>query len=136
MKINMNILSTLAKVAEANEEYPRARLAAAIVKNNKVISIGINRKKTDPFQAKFSKNIESIFLHAEIHAIKNALRELSLDALKQTTLYVCRVKQPKSNTDAYEWALAKPCEGCIKAIIEFGIKRVVYTDKPNHCQIL
>jgi len=129
-------MDTLAKVAEANDEYPRARLAAAIVRGNKIVSIGRNRKKSDPLQAKFSKNDEAIFLHAEIHAIKNALREIKVDELQDTTLYVCRVKQPLTHTDPFVWALAKPCEGCERAILEFGIKEVIYTTSPSVCEAL
>lgn len=133
-KVNVDILNTLSKVAEANEEYPRARLAAAIVKGNRIISIGINRKKTHPLQKKFSKHPEAVFLHAEIHAIKNSLRELSVDELKNTTMYIVRVKQPRTHTDPYVWALAKPCPGCERAILEFGIKNVVYTeDNDKYC---
>lgn len=136
MRINQNVMEVLAKTAEANDEYPRARLAAAIVRGNRIVSIGKNRRKSDPLQAKFSKNNEAIFLHAEIHAIKNALRELSVDELQDTTLYICRVKQPLTYTDPFEWALAKPCEGCERAIEEFGIKRVIYTTRPGTCEAL
>ena len=136
MKINLNIMETLTKVAESNDEYPRARLAAAIVRGNKIISIGRNRKKSDPLQAKFSKNNEAIFLHAEIHAIKNALREIRVDELQDTSLYICRVKQPNTYTDPFVWAMSKPCEGCERAILEFGIKEVIYTTSPGVCETL
>ncbi|MEI7674568.1 MAG: deaminase [bacterium] len=128
MKISEALFNTLAKVAEANDEFPQARLAAAIVRNNKILSIGINRKKSDPFQARFAKNKEAIFLHAEIHAIKNALRELSVDDLKGTDLYICRVKRPYSGAKNYVWGMAKPCCGCERAIAEFGIKNVIYSN--------
>lgn len=136
MKINKSVVNTLALVAEANDDYPRARLAAAIVKNNKIISIGRNRNKTDPLQAKFGKNSDAIFLHAEVHAIKNALRHVSVDDLKHTDLYICRVKKARKQTDPYEWAMSKPCEGCSRAIAEFGIRRVIYTTRPNVCEVL
>jgi deoxycytidylate deaminase len=127
MKISTTILKTLTKVAEANDEFPKARLAAALVKSNKIMSIGINRKKTDPLQAKYGKNKESIFLHAEINCIKNALREYDVEDLKNATLYICRVKRSGQKTNKWVWGLAKPCEGCSRAIVEFGIKNVVYT---------
>lgn len=118
----------LAKVAESNDEYPRAKLAAAVVYKNKIVSIGINRNKTDPLQAKFGKNDEAIYLHAEIHAIKNALRELSVDDLAKCDLYVCRVKRPSEKTKKkFVWGMSKPCSGCARAIAEFGIRNVIYT---------
>jgi tRNA(Arg) A34 adenosine deaminase TadA len=127
MKINQNIINTLIKVAEANDEYSCAKLASAIVIRNKIISIGINRKKTDPLQAKYGKNDQAIYLHAELHAIKNALREISVEELKGCTLYVVRVKRPNPNSKKYVFGMAKPCCGCHKAIVEFGIKSIVYT---------
>jgi len=127
MKINQNIINTLIKVAEANDEYSCAKLASAIVIRNKIISIGINRKKTDPLQAKYGKNDQAIYLHAELHAIKNALREISVEELKKCILYVVRVKRPDQNSKKYVFGMAKPCCGCHKAIVEFGIKSIVYT---------
>lgn len=131
MKINQNIINTLIKVAEANDEYSSAKLASAIVIRNKIISIGINRKKTDPLQAKYGKNDQAIYLHAELHAIKNALREISLEELKKCTLYVVRVKRPDQNSKKYVFGVAKPCCGCHRAIVEFGIKSIVYTTDKN-----
>ncbi|NDB61641.1 hypothetical protein EB001_24855, partial [bacterium] len=70
-KVNEGILHTLAKIAEANDDS-NIRFAAAVVYRNKIVSVGYNRRKSHPFQAKFAKNPEAIFLHAEVHAIKNA----------------------------------------------------------------
>lgn len=127
MKVNTEILNMLVKVAAANDEFPKARLAAALVHRNKILSVGINRRKTDPMQAKFGKNKDSIFLHAEINCIKNALKEFDVEDIRGSTLYVCRVKGQDSRSKKRVWGLAKPCEGCSRAIAEFGIKNVVYT---------
>lgn len=126
MKINRSIMDTLFEVAASNE-YPRAKLAAAVVRNNRVIAIGINRLKTDPFQVKYGKNKDSISLHAEIHAIKNALRKMSPAELGGTLLYVFRVKQTSTNNKTLIPGLAKPCEGCMRAIAEFGFRNVIYS---------
>ena len=127
MKINMNILNLLTKIAIQNEEFPRAKMSSALVKNNKIMSIGINRRKTDPLQAKYGKNKDAIFLHSEINCIKNALREYDVENLKDSTLYICRVKRPDQKSKKWVWGQAKPCSGCSRAIAEFGIKNVVYT---------
>lgn len=108
-------------------EHPWAKLSAAIVHKGRIIAIGMNKMKSHPFQARFGKNKDAIFLHAEIAAIKNALRILDAKDLKNTSLYICRVK--KEERDRQDWVdgLAKPCPGCLRAIAEFGIKQVVYT---------
>jgi len=125
-KVNEGILHTLAKVAEANDDS-NIRFAAAIVRGNKIISIGFNRNKSHPFQAKFAKNEMAIFLHAEVHAIKNALREISVDELSKCDIYITRVKKKKAGDNHFVWGLSRPCPGCEKAITEFGIRRTVYT---------
>ncbi len=116
-----NILNILERVADT-ADHERYFLAAAVVIKNKIISFGINRMKTDPFQAKYGKNKECIYMHAEIHAIKNALRHVEVDALRKADLYVLRIR----NEDRGR-AMSKPCEGCQRAIAEFGIRNVIYT---------
>lgn len=125
-KINPGILHTLAKIAEANPTSAE-KMASAIVYRNKIISVGMNSMKSHPLQAKYAKNEHAIFLHSEIAAIKNALREVSVDDLSKCDIYVVRVKKEKPFTKKYVLGLAKPCAGCERAIAEFGLKKVVYT---------
>lgn len=116
-----HILDILERVADT-ADHERYFLAAAIVIKNRIISFGTNRMKTDPFQAKYGKNKDCIYMHAEIHAIKNALRHIKVDGLRKADLYVLRVR----NGDGAR-GLSKPCEGCQRAIAEFGIRNVIYT---------
>ena len=127
MKINNNIVDVLTRVAVAND-YPRAKMSAGLVKSNRLISIGTNRMKSDPLQAKYGKNREAIYLHAEIHAIKNALKEYSLDEIEGSDLYVVRVKRKDEHSIGFIHGMAKPCEGCVRAINEFGIRNVAFTN--------
>ena len=103
--------------------HPQHSMSAVIVIKNKIVGLGFNQMKTHPFQAKFSKNKDSVYIHAEIHAIKNALRSIDVDDLRYADLYVTRVMNGNSKR-----GMSKPCEGCVGAIVEFGIKRVYYTD--------
>ena len=131
-KVKTEILDTLAKFAEANDGS-NVRFAAALVRNNKIVSVGFNRMKSHPFQAKFAKNEMAIFLHAEVHAIKNALRDYPVEDLSKMDMYIVRVKKPSSYSECYVWGMAKPCSGCQRAIAEFGVKRVVYTTDEHGC---
>jgi len=124
--INNGILHTLAKVAAANPN-PQEKLAAAIVYRNRIISVGLNSMKSHPMAAKYGKNQHAIFLHAEVAAIKNALREIGVDDFSKCDIYITRVKKEKPFTKKFVWGLAKPCAGCERAIAEFGLKRVIYT---------
>lgn len=125
------IFKLLEKLA-LTTDHPTAKLAACITYKRKFISFGVNRMKSHPFQMKYSRNDSSIFIHAEIAVIKNALRELSLDELRKSTLYVCRVRHPSAQDHSYVSGLARPCQGCMRAIVEFGIPRVIFTtDEPG-----
>lgn len=121
MKKDRTYISILKKITRDIPCAGNQTLAACIVKGNRVISFGHNKRKSHPLQIKYSKNSESIYLHAEIDAIKNALKEVDSSILDKSTLYVARTKK---NGDE---GLSKPCKGCRKAIEAFGINRVVYT---------
>lgn len=109
------------KIAEANQIEKLPRMSAVITKRNKIMSVGVNSHKTHPLQKRFARNPQSLHLHAEIAALKNALRKFSLEELSGATIYVARVLKDGSP------ALAKPCLGCEKALMEFGIKHVHWT---------
>ena len=121
------IMNILSKVAVTVEPVASARLAAAIVYKNDIISFGVNRKKSHPFQAQFCKNDKSIYLHAETDAIKNALRVVDQEILAKSTLYICRMKHIGTNRREFVYGLSYPCSGCMKAIATFNIKNVVYS---------
>jgi len=115
------VLNVLTNIAFDVERVANARLAACLLYKGDFVSIGTNKFKSHPFQAKYSKHHEAIYLHAETDAIKNALRILSTDELSRCTMFICRIKQDGS------YGLAKPCDGCMKAIATFNIKNVLYT---------
>jgi deoxycytidylate deaminase len=94
----MNMLS---KIAIAVEPVAHARIAACVVYKNEIISFGINQKKSHPFQAIYGTNKESIFLHAETDAIKNALKIISVSELTKASLYICRVKYEACNKNKF-----------------------------------
>ena len=120
-------ISILSKMAVAVEPVAQARIAAAIVIKNNIISFGINQKKSHPFQAMYGKNSDCIYLHAEIDAIKNALRIVTVDELSRSILYVCRVKYDGDQKSNFIFGLSKPCQGCSRAIANFNIKQVYYS---------
>jgi deoxycytidylate deaminase len=117
----------LFKIADAVEPVARQRLAACLVYKNDIVSIGTNKKKTHPFQRKYSSNDEAIWLHAETDCIVNALRHVDADTLSKCTMYVLRVKRPDDDPKKFVQGLSKPCEGCQRALAQFGIKKVCYT---------
>lgn len=120
------ILSLLCKIASDCIPVARARIAAAVVYKGEIVSIGVCKYKTHPIQRTFGRNKDSIFLHAEIDALIKASRR-NVD-MSKCILYIARVKRPCSNL--FEWVsgLAKPCDGCAKAIEAYGIRKIIYTE--------
>lgn len=122
------ILSRLQDLAIATPKVANFRLAAAIIYKNRIVSYGVNSYKSSPFQKKYGKNEYAIFLHAEIAAINNALRHLTVQQLSKSKMIICRIN--KSGL-----AMSKPCAGCQRALAEFGIRTVYYTT-PNGVHLL
>lgn len=120
---NLNILRA---IAEDIEPVRNAQLAAMIFYKGRIISIGYNQKKSHPMAAKFSKNPDAIFLHAEVDAVIKALKKLSEAELKRATLIVARVKTDENGKLVF--GMAKPCPGCSKCIAAYGIRKVIYTE--------
>lgn len=126
------IFDILSVVAQDVTDFGSARLASAIVFGNRIISIGINRRKSHPFQAKYAKNKSAIYLHSEISAIKNSLNHIQASELKNASLYVCRMKHIVPGSHYFTFGKACPCEGCLRAITDFEIKNVYYTTEDGY----
>ena len=120
-------LIELCEIASNSPPVYRTQIAASIYLKNDLISIGHNSYKTHPFQARFGKCRECIHLHAEIDAIKNALRVIKVSDLTSVNLYVARVKWENTKRKKKIRGLACPCEGCQRAIVTFGIDQVFFT---------
>lgn len=98
------------------------RMAAIIVKRNRLLGIGWNSRKTHPLQYAFSKSHLKISLHAEIDAIIDALRTHEEKDLNGASIFVARVLRNGSR------AIAKPCPICQRALKAYGIRGIYYTE--------
>jgi deoxycytidylate deaminase len=110
----------------------KVKLAASLVFQNEIISVGYNSLKTHPMQKRFSKNIEAIFKHAEVDCIVNALRYVDSADLERATLYVYRVKKLTKDHNYWSDGYSEPCSGCKQAISHFKIKKVVYSTEDDY----
>ena len=93
---------------------------AIVVKSGRVVGSSCNKNINNPSQ--FCKDLfneyrEYISLHAEVAALRN----VSPDVAKGSTVYVGRLL--KDGTPGF----SRPCAECEKFLIELGVKRVVYT---------
>ena len=96
------------------------RMAAILVTRSGKAYTGLNSRKSHPLAKRFGRNEKSICLHAEMDAIRLACA--AGDDLRGSSLWVARVFKNGQR------ALAKPCEGCQRAIIQFGIEEVEWTE--------
>ena len=125
------IMDFLRRQAIEAEKVANAKFAAAVGIKGKIISLGFASNKTHPFAAKYGKNADSLYLHAETSAIVNSLTHIGRDGFSKATLYIYRVKRPNAHSDEWVDGMAKPCLGCAKAIAEFDFKKVIYTTNNN-----
>jgi tRNA(Arg) A34 adenosine deaminase TadA len=117
----------LFKLAQDMTPVANARIAAAIVLKGRIVSFGFNTYKTHPLAKLYSKNAFSVSLHAELMAIKNALKVVTPLDLERCSLYVVRVKYTDKTKTQETTGLAKPCSGCAKAILAFNLREVIYS---------
>lgn len=126
-----NIIDILSKIAEAVEPVGKARLAAAVVIGKDIISIGVNKRKSHPFQLEHSTNPDCIYLHAENAAILSASKVLRDKEWRRARLYVCRMKWTNEHKKNMVVGNACPCNGCWSAIRTYNPMSVTYTTEDD-----
>lgn len=90
-----------------------------MARGNRVVSVSANKFRNHP-----DVDHENATVHAEVAAMKRAGR-----GLKGSTIYVSRVGQ------AGETRMSRPCPDCFRAILEAGIKEIVYTNEVGKISI-
>lgn len=98
------------------------KMGAVIAKRKRVLGEGQNSRKTHPLQRKFSNHDLKTAVHAEIAAIADALRNHDEAELVGAEIFVARVMKNGST------GIAKPCMSCQKALNEYGITAVYWTE--------
>lgn len=127
--MTQRIVDMLTRLAIENPGVQgRFKMAAGIVYRKHLIATGVNSYKTHPLMNEWGKNEDSIFLHAEIDAIKNALRLIDTQQLSKCDMYIVRVKRKSPSNRAFVHGLAKPCSGCKRAIANFNLRNVFWTE--------
>jgi tRNA(Arg) A34 adenosine deaminase TadA len=121
-------LNDLFNLARDHHPQDLASVVASIYISNRLVSYGFNSRKTHPLQYKYSKNSQAICIHAEIDAIRNALRVVDHSVLSSATMYIARAKSPAPRKPKSLMGMAKPCSGCARAIAAFGIRNVYFTE--------
>ena len=128
-EMNTKIIEMLNRLAEDNPgiRNRQFKFGAGIVYRGNLIATGVNSYKTHPMMVQWGQNEDSICLHAEIDAIKNALRLITPSQLSRCDMYIVRVKRPYTTAQTWVHGLAKPCVGCMRALLNFGLEKVYFT---------
>jgi tRNA(Arg) A34 adenosine deaminase TadA len=104
------------------------KMSAGVLYKKHLIATGVNSYKTHPLMLKPGYRDGQIHLHAEIDAIKNALKLIDQSQLSRSELYIVRVKKSIFNPKKWVYGLAKPCNGCSMTIASFGVGKVSWTE--------
>jgi len=106
----------------------RVPMAAGIVYKRHLIATGTNQPKTHPLMLTQGYRNDQRYRHAEVDAIRSALRLITAEQLKQCELHIVRVKRPYTWSKTWVHGLAKPCAGCANVIENYGIEKVFWTE--------
>jgi tRNA(Arg) A34 adenosine deaminase TadA len=98
------------------------KMAAIIYKRKLVMGKGMNSRKSHPLMRRFSNHDLKICIHAEIDAIRDALRVYHAAELEGAEMAVARIMKNGST------GTAKPCRACQAALATFGISAVFWTE--------
>jgi len=101
-----------AKNISKHSDY-RIQVGCVITKGNKPISVGFNKAKYHKVYA----NPWRKTIHAEVSAIRTSGK----DYIKNSTAYIYREKKNGNP------GMARPCEDCMKRLIEFGVRTIYYS---------
>lgn len=115
----------VAKDTAKMSKDPRTKVGAVLVKNRKILSVGYNgapRFFDDNLVPSTKSDIlfndkNAYMVHAELNAILNYSGDLT--DFKDSTLYVT----------------VSPCHECAKALIQLGVKTIIYDTKYHNTNI-
>lgn len=97
----------------------RSRHVSFLVKNNRILAVGFNRRKTHGFA--YRSGYKYPFIHSELACLK-ALRQNAYKA-RGSVLVNVRVSR-----DGKRYMLSRPCQTCLTLARQSGVRSVVFTD--------
>jgi tRNA(Arg) A34 adenosine deaminase TadA len=99
---------------------------AFLVKKNKIIKIGWNRKRTHPEISKHPYHDGYVGTHAELDVILKS----GLEDLNDHSMIVLRVDRKG------RLANSKPCPGCLSLLKSYNVDEVFYSDTEGNIEKL
>lgn len=110
-------------------DYKKQHIGCVAVYQGQVIGLGCNCNKTHPIQHyynRYRKQSDTMLpkLHAEISCI-NQIKHLDINFAK-VKLYIYRIRKDQP------FGMARPCQSCMAAIKDIGIKNIYYTTNDGY----
>jgi tRNA(Arg) A34 adenosine deaminase TadA len=99
---------------------------AFLVKKNKIVKIGWNRKRTHPEISKHPYHDGYVGTHAELDVILKS----GLEDLNDHSMIVLRVDRKG------RLANSKPCPGCLSLLKSYNVEEVFYSDTEGNIEKL
>ena len=112
-----------AKKFSLMSDFGRVKLGAVIIYKGRIVSYGYNTTKGNPIQYRYNKYNNMYYWAAMQHAEIMALNKIKFSNYNKKKLSIFVFRQYKNG----DWAIAKPCKACERAIKDFGIENVYYT---------
>lgn len=124
----------LARRCATESDYKSFHLGCVISYKGKIIATGHNSNKSNPIQKKYNRKYRTFryngkpihdSLHAEMSALINIPKciDINLDYSK-VKVYIYRICHGKR----LSMGKAAPCEACLAALRDKGVRHVYYTD--------
>lgn len=123
----------IAREIASTSDFKNFHIGCVIAYKKHVVAVGVNSHKTHSVQKRYNKKYRVFAktnkpirdsLHAEIDCItKIAYSQLIDIDWKKASIYIYRICRGKP----LKMGMARPCPSCMNAIIDLGIRRVVYS---------
>jgi deoxycytidylate deaminase len=108
-----SLLDLAVRTAEASDVTQKH--GAVLVKGGRVLSVGMNKWRNRDMILTVNEYSDALTTHAEQDALSRVK-----DA-RGAVIYIARVGK------AGEERMSRPCEACAKALMDAGVKQIVYT---------
>ncbi len=135
-KFDRRMLAAAYKAALLSD-FDSFHTGCVIVYKKHIIGMGSNSDKTHPMQAKYNqyrnfnktKNCIKHSVHAEIDALNSIPYVIGKEVeWSKVKVYIYRICPGRVGG----YGLAKPCEACIQALRDIGIKHIYYTGNGSY----
>ena len=115
----------LAKEISELSDFKAHQIGCVLITGKQILSVACNLQKTHPLQMEYNRyrNLKGGNVIHKAHAETLCLSKAKNFGINfnNTTLYIFRQLKNK------QWAIAKPCNGCMELIKNLGIKKIVYS---------